>query len=208
MRYRSSWRPRPKPNPSCMHPLIMNTPSPPSKELEGLPAAREEYWDQTKPGSRVETGRVDTVMNLIGELIIGKSMLHRAIAEFDQSFPKDALRNRLGDALSFQSRVLGELQKSVMKIRMVPIEQLFRRLPRIVRGRRQIAQEGNRHRNGRAETPIWTRASSTHWPTRSLILSATPPITASKHRKTAWRTESQPAGQSIWMRTTTEIKSS
>jgi two-component system chemotaxis sensor kinase CheA len=82
---------------------------------------------------RVETGRVDTVMNLIGELIIGKSMLHRAIAEFDQKFPKDALRNRLGDALSFQSRVLGELQKSVMKIRMVPIEQLFRRLPRIVR---------------------------------------------------------------------------
>jgi two-component system chemotaxis sensor kinase CheA len=82
---------------------------------------------------RVETGRIDTVMNLIGELIIGKSMLHRAIAEFDQKFPKDPLRNRLGDALSFQSRVLGELQKSVMKIRMVPVEQLFRRLPRIVR---------------------------------------------------------------------------
>jgi two-component system, chemotaxis family, sensor kinase CheA len=82
---------------------------------------------------RVETGRIDTVMNLIGELIIGKSMLYRAIAEFDQKFPKDSLRNRLGDALSFQSRVLGELQKSVMKIRMVPVEQLFRRLPRIVR---------------------------------------------------------------------------
>jgi two-component system, chemotaxis family, sensor kinase CheA len=82
---------------------------------------------------RVETGRIDTVMNLIGELIIGKSMLHRAIAEFDQKFPKDSLRNRLGDALSFQSRVLGELQKSAMKIRMVPVEQLFRRLPRIVR---------------------------------------------------------------------------
>jgi two-component system chemotaxis sensor kinase CheA len=72
-------------------------------------------------------------MNLIGELIIGKSMLHRSIAEFDQKFPKDPLRNRLGDALSFQSRVLSELQKSVMKIRMVPVEQLFRRLPRIVR---------------------------------------------------------------------------
>lgn len=82
---------------------------------------------------RVETGRIDTVMNLVGELIIGKSMLHRIINEFDQRFPKDALRNRLGDALSFQSRVLGELQKSVMKIRMVPVEQLFRRLPRIVR---------------------------------------------------------------------------
>ncbi len=82
---------------------------------------------------RVETERIDTVMNLIGELIIGKSMLHRAIDEFDQRFPKDPLRNRLGDALSFQSRVLNELHKSVMKIRMVPVDQLFRRLPRIVR---------------------------------------------------------------------------
>jgi two-component system, chemotaxis family, sensor kinase CheA len=82
---------------------------------------------------RVETGRIDTVMNLIGELIIGKSMLHRAIDEFDQRFPKDPLRNRLGDALSFQSRVLNELHKSVMKIRMVPVDQLFRRLPRVVR---------------------------------------------------------------------------
>jgi two-component system chemotaxis sensor kinase CheA len=82
---------------------------------------------------RVETGRIDTVMNLIGELIIGKSMLHRVIDEFDQRFPKDPMRNRLGDALSFQSRVLNELHKSVMKIRMVPVDQLFRRLPRIVR---------------------------------------------------------------------------
>jgi two-component system chemotaxis sensor kinase CheA len=85
-------------------------------------------------------------MNLIGELIIGKSMLHRVVTEFDQKFPKDPLRNRLGDALSFQSRVLGELQKSVMKIRMVPVEQLFRRLPRIVRDvakvrRKEIAIE-------------------------------------------------------------------
>jgi two-component system, chemotaxis family, sensor kinase CheA len=82
---------------------------------------------------RVETGRIDTVMNLIGELIIGKSMLHRVMNEFDQRFPKDPIHNRLGDALSFQSRVLNELHKSVMKIRMVPVEQLFRRLPRIVR---------------------------------------------------------------------------
>ena len=99
----------------------------------GTPGTQAGMLGTNEAWLRVETGRIDTVMNLIGELIIGKSMLHRAIAEFDQKFPKDALRNRLGDALSFQSRVLGELQKSVMKIRMVPVEQLFRRLPRIVR---------------------------------------------------------------------------
>jgi two-component system chemotaxis sensor kinase CheA len=43
------------------------------------------------------------------------------------------LRGKFSDALAFQARVLGELQKSVMKIRMVPVEQLFRRFPRVVR---------------------------------------------------------------------------
>jgi two-component system chemotaxis sensor kinase CheA len=105
----------------------------PAEGTTGAPGTAGAMLGSTEAWLRVETGRIDTVMNLIGELIIGKSMLHRAINEFDQKFPKDSLRNRLGDALSFQSRVLGELQKSVMKIRMVPVEQLFRRLPRIVR---------------------------------------------------------------------------
>jgi two-component system, chemotaxis family, sensor kinase CheA len=82
---------------------------------------------------RVDAGRIDTVMNLVGEMIIGKSMLQRAINEFDRRHPKDPMRTKLADALGFQSRVLNELQKSVMKIRMVPVEQLFRRFPRIVR---------------------------------------------------------------------------
>jgi two-component system chemotaxis sensor kinase CheA len=82
---------------------------------------------------RVDVARIDAVMNLVGELIIGKSMLQRSVNEFERRYPKDPLRGRLSDALAFQSRVLGEIQKSVMKIRMVPVEQLFRRFPRIVR---------------------------------------------------------------------------
>jgi two-component system, chemotaxis family, sensor kinase CheA len=82
---------------------------------------------------RVDANRIDTVMNLVGELIIGKSMMQRAIAEFDRRFAKDALSPKFSDALGLQSRILNELQKSVMKIRMVPVEQLFRRFPRVVR---------------------------------------------------------------------------
>lgn len=82
---------------------------------------------------RVDSARIDAVLNLIGELIIGKSMLHRAILEFDRRHAKDPLRTRFADALAFQSRVLDDLQRSVMNIRMVPVEQLFRRFPRIVR---------------------------------------------------------------------------
>jgi two-component system, chemotaxis family, sensor kinase CheA len=82
---------------------------------------------------RVDAARIDSVMNLVGELIIGKSMLNRALTEFDQVHSKDPVRAKLADALSFQARVLDELHKSVLKIRMVPVEQLFRRFPRVVR---------------------------------------------------------------------------
>jgi two-component system, chemotaxis family, sensor kinase CheA len=82
---------------------------------------------------RVDASRIDSVMNLVGELIIGKSMLNRALTEFDQKHSRDPIRAKLADALSFQARVLDELHKSVLKIRMVPVEQLFRRFPRVVR---------------------------------------------------------------------------
>ena len=82
---------------------------------------------------RVDANRIDAVMNLVGELIIGKSMLHRALTEFDQRHARDPLRAKLAEALGFQSRVLDELHKCVLKIRMVPVEQLFRRFPRVVR---------------------------------------------------------------------------
>jgi two-component system chemotaxis sensor kinase CheA len=82
---------------------------------------------------RVDAERIDNVLNLVGELIIGKSMLHQTMADFASRYPKDALRNKFSDAMAFQSRVLNDLQRAVMKIRMVPVEQLFRRFPRIVR---------------------------------------------------------------------------
>jgi two-component system chemotaxis sensor kinase CheA len=82
---------------------------------------------------RVDAERIDNVLNLVGELIIGKSMLHQAIAEFGKRFPKDPLRAKFADMMALQSQALNELQRSVMKIRMVPVEQLFRRFPRVVR---------------------------------------------------------------------------
>ncbi len=82
---------------------------------------------------RVDAGRIDSVLNLVGELIIGKSMLQQVLSEFSKRFPKEALRGKFADAMAFQARVLNDLQRSVMKIRMVPVDQLFRRFPRMVR---------------------------------------------------------------------------
>ena len=82
---------------------------------------------------RVDAERIDTVLNLVGELIIGKSMLQQAVNEFSRHYPMESMRGRLADAMAFQARVLSDLQHSVMKVRMVPVEQLYRRFPRMVR---------------------------------------------------------------------------
>ena len=82
---------------------------------------------------RVDAGRIDSVLNLVGELIIGKSMLQQALNEFSKRYPKELLRGKFADAMAFQARVFNDLQRSVMKIRMVPVDQLFRRFPRMVR---------------------------------------------------------------------------
>jgi two-component system chemotaxis sensor kinase CheA len=87
----------------------------------------------TETSLRVDAARIDAVMNLVGELIIGRSMLNRTLAEFEKNHARDPVRTKLADAIAFQTRVLDELHKCVLKIRMVPVEQLFRRFPRVVR---------------------------------------------------------------------------
>ncbi len=82
---------------------------------------------------RVDAERIDNLLNLVGELIIGKSMLQQALNQFARENPKDVMRGKFADAMAFQARVLNDLQRSVMKVRMVPVEQLFRRFPRMVR---------------------------------------------------------------------------
>jgi two-component system, chemotaxis family, sensor kinase CheA len=102
-------------------------------EEESSEAAIQPHTTLAENILRVDAERIDSVLNLVGELIIGKSMLQQALNEFSKFYPKDVLRGKFADAMAFQARVLNDLQRSVMKIRMVPVEQLFRRFPRMVR---------------------------------------------------------------------------
>jgi two-component system chemotaxis sensor kinase CheA len=107
--------------------------SEPQAEAQQQQTAAAAASSATENSLRVDSARIDDVLNLVGELILGKSMLQQTMLEFDKRFTKDPIRSKFGDALAFQARVLNDLQKSVMKIRMVPVEHLFRRFPRIVR---------------------------------------------------------------------------
>jgi two-component system, chemotaxis family, sensor kinase CheA len=82
---------------------------------------------------RVDADRIDNVLNLVGELIIAKSMLQQTLNELVAGDPRHPVRGKFVDAMAFQARVLNDLQRSVMKIRMVPVDQLFRRFPRLAR---------------------------------------------------------------------------
>lgn len=107
--------------------------APESAGPEAVPASVASAHAPLENVLRVEAGRIDSVLNLVGELIIGKSMFQQALNEFAKRYPRELLRGRFADAMAFQSRVLNDLQRSVMKIRMVPADQLFRRFPRMVR---------------------------------------------------------------------------
>ena len=134
------------PNFAIPHPIATFT-SESAAKLEHSPASQplSESEDDQQPTTpshmasladnilRVDAERIDNVLNLVGELIIGKSMLQQTLNDFAKRFPKDHMRGKFADAMALQGRVLNDLQRSVMKIRMVPVEQLFRRFPRLIR---------------------------------------------------------------------------
>jgi two-component system chemotaxis sensor kinase CheA len=82
---------------------------------------------------RVEVSKIDRIMNLVGELVIGRSMVAQALTELSRGSSSDVATDRLADANGFLERMLTELQAAVLKIRMVPVEHVFRRFPRVVR---------------------------------------------------------------------------
>lgn len=82
---------------------------------------------------RVEVAKIDRIMNLVGELVIGRSMVAQALGELADGGAHGDSHGRLGDANGFLERTLTDLQAAVLKIRMVPVEHVFRRFPRLVR---------------------------------------------------------------------------
>jgi two-component system chemotaxis sensor kinase CheA len=77
---------------------------------------------------RVDTDKVDNLINMVGELVITQSML----ATLGENFTMDRLQN-LQAGLAVLERHTRELQESVMRIRMLPISVVFSRVPRLVR---------------------------------------------------------------------------
>ncbi len=81
---------------------------------------------------RVDIDKLDTLMNVVGELVLAKAQV-ASVVEKLRSNGDPELAMELQKGIRTLERRLGDLQKGVMEVRMVPIGQLFEKMVRIVR---------------------------------------------------------------------------
>ncbi|PTV54069.1 MULTISPECIES: chemotaxis protein CheA [Pseudomonas] len=115
-------------------------PSPASKPAAAprapAPAAEKHAASEAETTVRVDTARLDEIMNMVGELVLVRNRLVRlGLNSGDEAMSK---------AVSNLDVVTADLQTAVMKTRMQPIKKVFGRFPRLVRDlARQLKKEIN-----------------------------------------------------------------
>jgi len=109
-------------------PSIQSTTEPQPQKQLGNTAKSKTTANKTTQSIRVEMSKIDSLINLLGELVITQSML----STFNnvEQFPGLA---RLQEGLNQLERHTRDLQDGVMQIRMLPIDFCFSRFPRMVR---------------------------------------------------------------------------
>ncbi|PAF45843.1 chemotaxis protein CheW [Helicobacter sp. 11S02629-2] len=86
-----------------------------------------------EPTVRVDVKRLDHLMNLIGELVLGKNRLIRIYGDVEERYEGERFLEELNQVVSSISTVTTDLQLAVMKTRMLPVGKVFNRFPRMVR---------------------------------------------------------------------------
>ncbi len=82
---------------------------------------------------RVDVHRLDHLMNLIGELVLGKNRLIRIYSDVEERYDGEKFLEELNQVVSSISAVTTDLQLAVMKTRMQPVGKVFNKFPRMVR---------------------------------------------------------------------------
>nr|WP_221301811.1 chemotaxis protein CheA [Texcoconibacillus texcoconensis] len=88
--------------------------------------SNDKQQQQTNKTIRVNIDRLDSLMNLFEELVIDRGRL--------EQIASDLKSNELTETVEHMSRISGDLQNIILNMRMVPVEQVFNRFPRMVRG--------------------------------------------------------------------------
>ncbi|MCT9124113.1 chemotaxis protein CheA [Cupriavidus gilardii] len=102
--------------------------APVAKDKERAKASAAAAHHQESGSIRVPTEKVDQIINLVGELVITQSMLAQTASSLDP-----VLFDRLFSGMGQLERNARDLQEAVMSIRMMPMDYVFSRFPRLVR---------------------------------------------------------------------------
>lgn len=110
---------------------VVHKPARTSSEERSAPAKKNAATvEQT---IRVEVKRLDDLMNLIGELVLGKNRLIKIYDDVEERYEGEQFLEELNQVVSAISIVTTDLQIAVMKTRMLPIAKVFNKFPRMVR---------------------------------------------------------------------------
>jgi two-component system chemotaxis sensor kinase CheA len=82
---------------------------------------------------KVEPARIDALMDLVGQLVVAKNSLPFLARRAEEEFGSGKLGRSIRDQYGVINRITEELQGAVMRVRMVPMSDVFRRFPRLVR---------------------------------------------------------------------------
>ena len=85
--------------------------------------------DSASSSIRVDLSKIDALMNNIGELVIAHSML----MQYTYMMQDQKIKSELSERLDLLDRYIRELQESVMSVRMIPMETVFSKFPKVIR---------------------------------------------------------------------------
>uniref|UniRef100_UPI00261459C0 hybrid sensor histidine kinase/response regulator n=1 Tax=Hydrogenimonas sp. TaxID=2231112 RepID=UPI00261459C0 len=105
----------------------------PKQKPEAKPAPAKERKATMEQTIRVDVKRLDDLMNLIGELVLGKNRLLKIYDDVEERYEGEQFLEELNQVVSSVSLVTTDLQIAVMKTRMLPIGKVFNKFPRMVR---------------------------------------------------------------------------
>jgi two-component system, chemotaxis family, sensor kinase CheA len=122
--------PTPSPQPAPAAATVTASAAPPAQvKLEAVPKTDAPMEKMADSGSiRVSVEKIDELMNTVGELVITQAMLSQLGSKLEGSTAE-----KLRAGLAQLERNMRELQESVMRVRMLPINVVFSRFPRMVR---------------------------------------------------------------------------
>lgn len=110
--------------PASSEPVAEKTPS-------DAPATPKKV--ETGQTVRVDVARLDELMNLVGELVIDRTRVSQIGTMLAAKYDYDENIEALGETVGHITRITADLQDQIMKARMLPIETVFNRFPRMVR---------------------------------------------------------------------------